>query len=734
MIGRLGRSLGIHLLLASQRLEEGRLRGLDSHLSYRVGLRTFSASESRTVLGVADAYQLPPIPGSAFLKYDTESLVRLRAAYVSGELPARGAVAEIAAPGSNTVLPFALAPVKEAVRERSTEPVTRAAAPDQPATGETIMAAMVSRMVGKGPAAHQIWLPPLDEPPTVDQLLTPLGVDPERGLCPVGWGGNGRLIVPVAIVDKPFEQRRDLLWADLSGAAGHAVVVGAPQSGKSTLLRSLVSVLALTHTPVEAQFFLLDMGGGALGPLAGLPHVSGYATRTDGQRCRRLVAEVVTLLAQREQFFAANGLDSAAAFRQRRAEFTEGEDGREFGDVFLVVDGWTTLRQEYEQLEEAITNLAARGLGFGIHVVVSVNWWMGMRAQLRDAIGTRFELRLGDPSDSMMDRRASQNVPEDAPGRGITKEKLHFLTALPRVDGDQRATTVAAGTVDLVARVGQAWQGPKAPPVRLLPTLVEPATVAAMNTATGRAFPLGIAEADLKPVNLDFTADPHFVAFGDVESGKSNLLRTIGRGIMSAYSPAEAAIIVVDYRRGLLDAVSGDHLLGYAGAEPVLTGLLAEVAQAMRLRLPGPDVTHEQLRTRSWWTGPDLFVLVDDYELVATSGRNPLTVLLEFLPQARDIGLHLVVARGSGGAGRAMFEPVLQRVRELGSPGMVLSGDKDEGALLGDVKPSPQPAGRGTLVRRRLGSSLVQLTWTAPPDHAPEQPAVASGAAAGRPA
>jgi S-DNA-T family DNA segregation ATPase FtsK/SpoIIIE len=718
MIGRLGRSLGIHLLLASQRLEEGRLRGLDSHLSYRVGLRTFSASESRSVLGVADAYQLPPVPGSAFLKFDTESLVRLRAAYVSGDLPARGGAAtELSAFGSTTVLPFRLAPV--ARTEHPPAPTTLAPAGEQQPSGESIMAAMVSRLVGKGPAAHQIWLPPLDEPPTVDQLLTPLGVHPERGLCPVGWGGNGQLIVPVAIVDKPFEQRRDLLWADLSGAAGHAIVVGAPQSGKSTMLRGLVSVLALTHTPAEAQFFLLDMGGGALGPLAGLPHVSGYATRRDAQRCRRLVAEVVTLLAEREQFFAANGIDSVAGFRARRSEFTEGRDGREFGDVFLVVDDWTTLRQEYEQLEEAITNLAARGLGFGIHVVVSVNWWMGVRAQLRDAIGTRFELRLGDPSDSMMDRRAAQNVPQDAPGRGLTKDKLHFLTALPRIDGDQRATTVAAGTTDLVHRVRDAWQGPPAPPVRLLPQLVRPAELAALSAPTGRAFPLGIAESDLKPVHLDLAADPHFVAFGDIGSGKSTLLRTIATGIMSRYTPAEAAIIVVDYRRGLLGSVTGDHLLGYAGAEPVLTGLLAEVEQAMRTRLPGADVTAEQLRTRSWWSGPELFVIVDDYELVATSGRNPLAVLLEFLPQARDIGLHLILARAGGGASRALFEPVLQRVRELASPGIVLSGDKDEGVLLGDAKPSQQPPGRGTLVRRRQGSALVQVTCTPPPGDQP---------------
>ena len=90
-IGRLGRSLGLHLLLASQRLEEGRLRGLESHLSYRVGLRTFSAAESRGVLGVPDAYELPPVPGLGFLKPDQSTLLRFKAAYVSGPPTARDA-------------------------------------------------------------------------------------------------------------------------------------------------------------------------------------------------------------------------------------------------------------------------------------------------------------------------------------------------------------------------------------------------------------------------------------------------------------------------------------------------------------------------------------------------------------------------------------------------------------------------------------------------------------------
>ncbi|RSN53018.1 type VII secretion protein EccC [Amycolatopsis sp. WAC 04182] len=702
-IGRLGRSLGIHLLLASQRLEEGRLRGLDSHLSYRIGLRTFSASESRAVLGVADAYQLPPVPGSAYLKSDNDTLIRLKAAYVSGELPPRSKI--VRKDGQSLgLMPFTLAPVEI--------PVTvEAEAPVEKGTGETIIGAMISRIEGKGPEAHQIWLPPLAEPPTLDQLLPPLGEDPERGLCPLGWGGNGKLMIPVALVDKPFEQRRDMLWADFSGAAGHALIVGAPQSGKSTLMRDIAAMLALTHTPEEVQLFVLDMGGGALAPIAGLPHVSGYATRRDAQRCRRVVAELTTLLEQREEFFSANGIESITTFRQRRSEFRESTEGREFGDVFLFVDNWTTIRQEYEQLEEQITSLASRGLGFGIHVVVSINQWMGMRAPLRDAIGTKFELRLGEPADSLIDRKIAQNVPADRPGRGLTADKLHFLAALPRIDSDQRPDTVGAGGLDLNRRISAAWTRAAAPQVRLLPPEVP---LDSLEAGPRKQITLGIAESNLRPVYLDFATEPHFLAFGDVESGKSSLLRAIAQGIVSKYSAEEAAIVVADYRRGMLGAVPDSHLLGYAGSETVLTGLIEQCQQAMRNRLPGADVTPDQLRNRSWWRGPELFVLVDDYEMVATVGRNPLQPLLEFLPQARDIGLHLVLARGSGGAGRSLFEPVLQRIRELGSPGLVMSGSRDEGALLGEVKPGPQPAGRGVLVSRRHGTGLVQVAWTKP--------------------
>lgn len=123
-------------------------------------------------------------------------------------------------------------------------------------------------------------------------------------------------------------------------------------------------------------------------------------------------------------------------------------------------------------------------------------------------------------------------------------------------------------------------------------------------------------------------------------------------------------------------------------------------------------MTADQLRNRSWYSGKDMFVIVDDYELVATGSGNPLAPLAEFLPFARDIGLRMIIARSAGGAGRSLYEPVMQRMRELGGQGVILSGNKDEGALLGTVKPQPLPPGRGVFVSRRITSGqMVQTGW-----------------------
>ncbi|MGN9910696.1 type VII secretion protein EccCb [Phytohabitans sp. LJ34] len=668
-IGRLGRSLGVHLLLASQRLEEGRLRGLDTHLSYRIGLRTFSSLESRSVLGVPDAYELPRSPGHGFLKAGTEPLVRFKAAYVSGPFRRPGDRLPAARAGRPRVLPYGTHYV----------PAPTPATP--PAEGgPSLLELLVERLAGQGPPAHRVWLPPLSRPPALDELLGSVGSDPARGLTVANPDLRGALQVPVAVIDNPFEQRRDVLWLALDGAAGHVAVVGGPQSGKSTVLRTLLCGLALTHSPTEVRIYCLDFGGGSLALLRDLPHVGGVAGRLDAEAVRRTVGDVAALLAQRESGAPVDG------------------------HVFLVVDGWATLRGDYDDLEPMVTDIATRGLSYGVHVVAAASRWIDFRPPIRDLFGSRVELRLGDPTDSLVSRRAALTVPEKVPGRGITAEGRHLLTALPALsalDGDPAA---------LVRAIAAGWPGPPAPRVRLLPPVL-PYDDLDLSSGAGLRLPIGIAEADLRPVDVDFGSDPHLLLFGDAECGKSSFLRALATSITRRFAPEQARLILVDYRRSLLGAIDSDHLIGY-GTTAATTGQLIESVDGyMRRRLPGPDVTPQQLRDRSWWTGPELFVLVDDYDLVAAAPVNPLLPLVEHLPQARDVGLHLVLTRRSGGASRALYEPVIQRLRELASPGLVMSGDKEEGALVGGVRPEPLPPGRGRLVTRREGVRLVQLAY-----------------------
>ncbi|WP_284750372.1 FtsK/SpoIIIE domain-containing protein [Amycolatopsis sp. RTGN1] len=242
-----------------------------------------------------------------------------------------------------------------------------------------------------------------------------------------------------------------------------------------------------------------------------------------------------------------------------------------------------------------------------------------------------------------------------------------------------------------------------------LPTNVPYSEVA---TSERDSLPLGVG-IDGTPACWRYDADPHFVAFMGPESGKTTLLRTIISGIVERRTPAEALIMLVDYRRTSLGYVPADHLLAYAVTRPQLESMLGDVRESMRRRLPGPDVTQEQLKNRSWWSGPDLYVIVDDAELVSEGSDDPLEPLREFLPQAKDVGLHVVIARRTERAGEALGKGVLKTLADIAAPGVVGDGDFLEGPLLGGVWPSALMPGRVTSVRR-AGQELVQLVWPGP--------------------
>ncbi len=669
-IGRLGRSLGIHLLLASQRMDEGRLRGLESHLSYRICLKTFSTGESRSVLGVPDAYYLPSAPGAAYLKTGSGEPLRFQAAFVSG--PYENPVPRRAQLGAAPTPRLFTAAAMGGTRSGTGRLIAEA-----PAMRRTLLDTILDRFEGCGSSAHQVWLPPLTKTPTLESVL-------QRR------GPGAALSVPIGLVDCPFEQRRELLVAQLAGAAGNVAVVGGPRSGKSTALRTLVLALAQTHQPRDVQVYCLDFGGGALSTLLPLPHVGSVAGRRDGELVRRTVVQLESLLRAREARLGSG--DSA-------------DLDDPYGDVFLVIDGWATIRQEFDSIESSITTLAAQGLSYGIHVVITASRWAEIRPALKDQIGTRVELRLGDPAESEMDRKRARQLLQSSPGRGITREGREFVIALPFLED---------ATVD---RLRTRYAGCAAPPVELLPARLDHASLIAGSDEThgSTRILLGLGETKLRPVAIDFAAEAHLVILGEGECGKTAALRMLCREVVRTNTADSAQLFIIDYRRTLLGVIESDHLAAYMPSTAAVTSKLVVLLDILAARMPGPDVSQQQLRTRSWWSGPEIYVVIDDYDLVAgASGSNPLAPLLDYLPHAKDLGLHVIVARRSGGAARAMFDPLLAGLRDLGCSGLMMSASPDEGVLLGSVRPSQLPPGRGTLLTRSHSDQLIQVAWSDP--------------------
>ena len=245
----------------------------------------------------------------------------------------------------------------------------------------------------------------------------------------------------------------------------------------------------------------------------------------------------------------------------------------------------------------------------------------------------------------------------------------------------------------------------------MLPEHVSTAELALPGGESRPGVPIGLAESDLAPVHLELTAaDPHFLVLGDSGAGKSAFLRTWMTGLAARRSAWEVRFIVIDYRRTLLGVVPPEHLGAYAGDANAAAVYVEHVAAKLTERLPPANVTAQQLRTLDWWEGPDFYVVVDDYDLVSNGRQSPLAPLAAFLPQARELGFHVVLARRIAGLTRVgSTDPLLSRVQEMGADGLIMSGDPREGVVLGTQRAMPRPPGRGLLVRRQSSPTLIQV-------------------------
>ncbi|MHA2788095.1 type VII secretion protein EccCa [Corynebacterium sp. S7] len=626
-VGRLGRSLGVHLLLASQRLEEGKLRGLDSHLSYRIGLKTFSAAESRQVLGVTDAYQLPSQPGAGYLKRHSDQLTRFQAAYVSGALE-KCELAQV---------PQEVASVQMYRNWQSLDTGARSAETtitvDETTTLLREVVALASRVAAvREQHAHQVWLPPLPAEIEISQVCEDKG--PMR--CAIG------------IVDQPYHQRQDELVIDLNLAGGHVAIAGGPQTGKSTALRTIISSLAATHSSADVAFYIVDAGNGDYQDLERLPHVAGIATKNQPERLRRVIDEVTGFLSSPTQ-------------RQ----------------VVLILDGWHALvgaDQEFDDIKNQVAAIASDGPAAGVHLVISTQRWSAIRAVIRDLIGTRLELKLGESMDSVVDRKLQNKLPV-APGRGLDGQGRFMLVARTAL---QDVAHIAAQA----ARAGQS----QVPQLKMLPSSIDVAQLAGTHR-----LPLGVGGPNLAPVGLHSS---HFLVTGAQGSGKSTVLASLMYSV-AQLPREEARLVIVDPRRRHLGTIDTTMIASYAPTTEATAKAINSTVATLRARLPHSDITPEEIAARSWWQGPDIYLVIDDFDLIP---EDHVRVLIELIPHSADIGLHVYIGRKFGGISRALMGRFLGTLRDQQPTVFIMDAHREEGAIFG-VRPGPQPPGRGTLIQ-----------------------------------
>lgn len=682
-IAQRGRSLGLHLLLATQRPAGVVTADIRANTNLRISLRVTDAQDSHDVLEVNDAVSISSgTPGRALARIGHRSVLPFQTAYAGTarkDTPADGAGAgpATAAGPEDTIwtselnwpllgrTPAAPTPDENSAAQDAPEPAAgEDAATDLTALVEAIQQAAADLDIAQQPSP---WLPALPQTVGLDEL--PERPDPGGGrLAPVPWG----------LVDLPGAQRQEPLELDLS-RFGHLYLLGTPRSGRSQALRTIGGALAGRHSSADVHLYGIDAAGGALTALTALPHCGAVVPRADLERLNRLLARLVTQMTERQELLTAH---DAASLAELRSLLPAAERP---AHIVVLIDGWDALAALLSEHDSGrplheLTALIREGAPMGMHVIATSERALmsGKVASLNDE---RLLLRMTDHNEYSLAGISPKLVPAAVPqGRGWRGgSALEVQIALLGRPGPGPVT--GRDQAQALQRIGERAShrdrdvpaSRRPPRVLSLPRQVSFTEAYEKVPEAGRRplwGLLGIGGDELAAVGVDFAADaPSFLISGPPGSGRSTALTTLAVSLLAggtrvvALTPRESPL------RGL-----ARHPRAVVLEE--LDPLAEEVSAALEAE-PGPAV-----------------VLVDDADLLAQLPAAD-AALREVATSGRDRGIGLVAAATaetltSAGIG---WLGLVRRVRK----GLLLSPQSPgEGDLLGARVPYDLLRGRPT--------------------------------------
>ncbi|MDO0926338.1 FtsK/SpoIIIE domain-containing protein [Streptomyces sp. TG1A-8] len=550
-IAQRGRSLGIHLLLATQRPSGVVSPEIRANTNLRIALRVTDAGESTDVIDAPDAGHISKsTPGRAYVRLGHASLIPFQSGRVGGRRPG--------AADPRTLAPWA-APLtwqdlgRAALRKPRTE-----AREDEEITDLKVLVDAVreaDRALGI-PAQHSPWLPALDDTLLLDD------VPPVRaqGALPAA---------PFGVEDLPADQARRPVAVDFA-TFGHLIVAGAPRTGRSQVLRTIAGSLARTNSCADVHLYGIDCGNGALNALTRLPHCGAVVGRNQLERVERLMARLSGELTRRQDLLADKGF---ADIGEQRAGVPEDE---RLPHVVLLLDRWegwlpTLGEHNHGDLTDQVMVMMREGASVGIHLVITGDRQL-LAGRISSLTEDKYGLRLADRGDfSMLDINA-RKVPEEIPPgrafRGETAAETQFALLAGDTTGQGQAAALLAIGEAAAARDAAVPRSRRPFRVDVLPSRISFADAWAMRdpaTASSRLWALvGVGGDELTALGPDLARGvPAFVIGGPAKSGRSTVLLNFARSCLEqgvrlvVAAPRPSPLRELDGRDGVLKVFTG---------------------------------------------------------------------------------------------------------------------------------------------------------------------------------
>ena len=605
-IAQRGRSLGLHLILATQRPSGVVSADIRANTNLRIALRMTDVAESADVIDAPDAAHIArATPGRGYVRLGHASLVPFQAGRIGGRQPG-------ADPGTAPARAWVrLAAWPDLGRPEPRRPAARQA--DDELTDLKVLVDQIRRAAAglRIPVQPSPWLTPLPRTLLLRDLPG-LGRPPEPGQVPVPFG----------LIDLPGRQRQQPAMISLD-TFGHLMAAGAPRSGRSQLLRTIAAAVAVGFSCADAHMYGIDCGNGALLPLDALPHCGAVVTRTQDERAARLLARLAAELTRRQDLLAADGF---AGITEQRAAAPAGQ---RLPHILVLLDRWegftTTLGEAGGgTLTDVITRILSEGASAGVHLIMT-----GDRSLLAGRIAAMCEdklvFKLAEPDDYALAGLRPRDLPADIPpGRAFTASTgTETQIALLAPDPSGQAQAAALRQIADWAAALDAGVRPARRPFRVdvLPSRITFAEAWQLRPPGDRSPLWGLAgvggdELTALGPNLSDGA-PAFIVAGPARSGRSSVLASMTQAFLSG----GAQVILVTPRPSPLRSLASLPGVAAAFAQPDLgeDELAAAIAS---LTAPGAVVIDDADLLADCEAGRELS------KIITRGGGRPLALVL----------------------------------------------------------------------------------------------------------